>query len=56
MHFADVGIDYRTCVIIIRLTEFSKDCTFENLTKKIFNMHLKYDICWIIVHDDLTHR
>lgn len=56
MHFADVGIDYRTSAIIIRLTEFSNDCTLDNLTNKIFNMNLKYDICWVIVHDDLTHR
>ena len=56
MHFADVSIDFKTCLIIIHLTEFSNDCALESLTEKIFSMNSKYEICWIVIHNDLTYK
>ncbi|XP_035232289.1 uncharacterized protein LOC118204075 isoform X2 [Stegodyphus dumicola] len=51
IYFADVTIDEKTAVILVDQSEFCENNTLHNTINRVEHLHLKYDVCWIIVKE-----
>ncbi|KAG8188477.1 hypothetical protein JTE90_008042 [Oedothorax gibbosus] len=56
LHFADIVIDEKSALILVNNTLFSVEEFAEKLYEKISFLHLKYEICWIIIQSYIDKK